>query len=112
MRRLLRQLVPIAAAAVVAVVAYAAHAEDRLALKSESVDLPDSDRTFPDGPGAEAVNDNCLACHSAGMVLTQPALSAAEWRAIVEKMRTTYKAPVDPGDVDKIVGYLAKLRDK
>jgi hypothetical protein len=34
------------------------------------------------------VNGNCLACHSAGMVLTQPALSAAQWRAEVEKMRT------------------------
>ena len=46
----------------------------------------------PDGPGSDLVNGNCLACHSAGMVLTQPALSPMQWRAEVEKMRTAYKA--------------------
>jgi hypothetical protein len=38
-------------------------------LRSVNVDFPDSDRQF-EGPGADAVNNNCLACHSAGMVLT------------------------------------------
>ncbi len=43
--------------------------------KPVKIDLPDSDKMFPDGPGADAVNNNCLACHSTGMVLNQPALS-------------------------------------
>src|SRR2546430_11521609 len=59
-----------------------------------------------DGPGADLVNGNCLACHSVGMVLNQPALSEAQWRTEVEKMRTAYKAPIDPKDVDKIISYL------
>jgi hypothetical protein len=59
-----------------------------------SVELPFGDRMFPDGPGSDLVNSNCLACHSAGMVLNQPAMSNALWRTEVEKMRTAYKAPI------------------
>ena len=62
----------------------------------------------PDGAGADVVNGNCLACHSAGMVLNQAALSKAQWRAEVEKMRDAFKAPVDPKDVDAIVDYLIR----
>ena len=87
-----------------------AHADDKLLLKSVNVDLPFGDRMFPDGPGSDLVNSNCLACHSAGMVLNQPALSKAQWRTEVEKMRTAYKAPIDPKDVDTIVDYIAGLR--
>ena len=36
-------------------------------LKSLKLDLPDSDRMFPAGPGSDAINNNCLACHSADM---------------------------------------------
>ena len=39
--------------------------------KSVNVDLPFGDRMF-EGPGADVVNNNCLACHSVGMVMTQP----------------------------------------
>ena len=88
----------------------ALRAEGQLTLKSVKVDLPFGDRVFPNGPGVDAINNNCLACHSAGMVLNQPDLSKAEWRAEVEKMRNTYKAPIDPKDVDAIVGYLAATK--
>jgi hypothetical protein len=44
------------------------------------------------------------------MVLDQPALSQAQWRAEVEKMLTAYKAPVDPKDVDAIVAYLVSIK--
>jgi cytochrome c553 len=84
------------------------HAADQLVLKSVDVDLPSGDRMFL-GPGAQAANNNCLACHSAGMVLTQPALSKAQWHEEVEKMRHAYKAPIDPKDVEPIVDYLADL---
>lgn len=77
-------------------------------LRSVNVDFPDSDRRF-EGPGADLVNNNCLACHSAGMVLTQPRLSRAAWQAEVEKMQKTYKAPVDVADVPAIVDYLVAL---
>lgn len=96
--------------AVLVLSALAAHAaEDRLLLKSVNVDLPVGDRMF-DGPGSDVANNNCLACHSAGMVLLQPALSPAQWQAEVEKMRTAYKAPIDPKDVDTIVAYLVSIK--
>ena len=39
------------------------------AFKSMTMDLP-PDAGFPDGPNVKTVNQNCLACHSADMVLT------------------------------------------
>jgi hypothetical protein len=76
-------------------------------LRSVSVEFPDPGRTFPGA--ADAANNNCLACHSAGMVLTQPRLSRADWQAEVNKMRTVYKAPIADADVPAIVDYLATL---
>jgi hypothetical protein len=77
-----------------------------ITLHSVSVELPTSDRMFPGGD-ADAINNNCLACHSAGMVLTQPALTRITWERLVDKMRKDYKAPVDQDDVKAIVDYLA-----
>ena len=65
---------------------------------------------FPDGPGSDAINNNCLACHSAGMVLNQPALSKQAWVAEVTKMINAYKAPVAAEDVGPIVAYLTGLK--
>ena len=62
------------------------------------------------GPGADAINNNCLACHSADMVLNQPALPKATWQAVVDKMIHIYKAPVEEKDVDPIVDYLAGIK--
>jgi hypothetical protein len=76
-------------------------------LHSVSVELPNSDRMFPGGADAEAINNNCMACHSAGMVLNQPNLTRTAWQQEVEKMRAQYKAPVDEKDVPAIVAYLA-----
>jgi cytochrome c5 len=78
--------------------------------KPVSIDLPDSDKMFPAGPGADAINNNCLACHSAGMVLNQPMLSKQAWAAEVHKMINNYKAPVAPEDVGAIVDYLTALK--
>jgi hypothetical protein len=44
------------------------------------------------------------------MVLTQPTLTKGEWEAEVNKMRTAYKAPVDPKDIDAIVNYLVGIK--
>jgi len=75
-------------------------------LKSVSVDLPQGDRMFPPGPHVDAVNNNCLACHSVGMVLNQPAMPKAAWETEVNKMINVYKAPVPAEDVPAIVAYL------
>ena len=81
-------------------------------LHSVSVEFPDPARMFPGDSNADVINNNCLACHSAGMVLTQPSLSRAEWQGEVEKMRSTYKAPVEESDVPAIVDYLVALKDR
>ena len=80
------------------------------AITSTTVELPSGDALFPGGSSADAVNNNCLACHSAGMVLTQPHLSRVDWQAEVEKMRNAYKAPIADADVPAIVDYLANLK--
>jgi hypothetical protein len=89
---------------------FVARAVTPFELKSVKIDLPDSDRMLPDGPGSDAINNNCLACHSAGMVLNQPALSKQAWAAEVNKMINNYKAPVAPEDVGPIVEYLTGLK--
>src|SRR5271157_1225528 len=103
-------MLPIALAAGFALASFDTQAAGKLTLKSVSVDLPAGDRMFPDGPGADVANDNCLACHSAGMVLNQPAMSKAAWEAKVDKMRNTYKAPIDDKDVDAILHYLISIK--
>ena len=105
-----RELLPIAVLFCVATTPLVARAATPLELKNVKIDLPDSDKMFPAGPGSDAINNNCLACHSAGMVLNQPALPKQAWAAEVNKMINNYKAPVAPEDVGPIVEYLTGLK--
>jgi mono/diheme cytochrome c family protein len=81
-----------------------------ITLRSVGFDLPTDGRAFPAGPGADLMAGNCTACHTPGMILTQPALTQAEWTGEVTKMIKVYKAPVADADVPGIVGYLASLK--
>jgi hypothetical protein len=101
-----RTIFTLALLSVAAGVPLACYAQSPLTLKSVSIELPDLGTMFP-GAGSDAINNNCLACHSAGMVLNQPALSAAAWQAEAEKMIHLFKAPVD---VPAIVEYLARVK--
>ena len=56
------------------------------------------------------INNNCIACHSAGMVLNQPSLSKPAWAAEVNKMINNYKAPIATEDVGAIVEYLTAFK--
>jgi mono/diheme cytochrome c family protein len=107
---MMRNLLPLALIAGFALWTFSSRAGTKVSPKSVSVDLPTGDRIFPTGPGSDVTSDNCLACHSAGMVLNQPALPKAAWEAVVNKMREAYKAPIDPKDVDAIVDYLVSIR--
>ena len=86
-----------------------AEAQQPFSLKSARIDLPAGDRQFPPGSGADAINGNCLTCHSAGMVFYQPAMSEAAWAAEVHKMVTVYKAPIAAESVPKIVADLDQM---
>ncbi len=81
-------------------------------LVSNSVDLPMDEQQYPDGPHADVINANCTSCHSASMALTQPALSAEQWKATVTKMKEVYKAPVADKDIPVIIDYLTALSAK
>lgn len=74
------------------------------------VDLPFGDAAFPDGKGVQAMNDNCLACHSVDHVMNQPSLSREGWDEVVKKMVRAYKAPISPEDQKQIVDYLAAIK--
>jgi hypothetical protein len=78
-------------------------------LKPMSVEMPKNDDIFPDRPGAEALDRNCLGCHSSEIVMNQPALPKDVGRREIDKMRTAYTARIDPEDVDTIITYLTGI---
>jgi hypothetical protein len=43
------------------------------------------------------------------MAMTQPVLSADQWKATVTKMKDVYKAPVADKDIPAIVDYLTAM---
>jgi cytochrome c5 len=106
MRRNVRSVALLTGAVLMALVSRSAIAFQFTSVK---VDLPQSDRMFT-GQGADPVNNNCLACHSAGMVLNQPALTKAAWQAEVNKMIQSYKAPISAADTAAIVDYLTRTK--
>lgn len=62
-----------------------------------------------DLPGYELVRRNCVLCHSAQYVLTQPpTLSRTYWDATVKKMKKPFGAPFPDEDVPAMVDYLVK----
>jgi cytochrome c5 len=108
---MLNRLLAIVVTISIAASAIAVQAKDVLVLKTVNVVLPTSDRMFPDGPGSDVVNSYCLVCHSAAMVLSQPAMTRSAWEAEVQKMRTAYKAPIPEEQIQTIVSYLAGLQN-
>jgi len=78
---------------------------------AKSITLP------PDGvqltasalPGYAKAQANCVACHSAEyMVYQPPNATRAYWDAMVKRMKTVFKAPVDDADMPAITDYLVK----
>jgi hypothetical protein len=78
-------------------------------LKSLNLNVPSSDMLLP-SPGADAINNNCLVCHSADHILNQPSLSKKAWGEVVQKMITAYKAQTSPQDATAIVDYLVRSK--
>jgi cytochrome c553 len=105
-----KQIIPIICLSAALLVATSAAAQQLPQIKSTTVDLPAGDSMFPGGAAADAINNNCLACHSADMVLNQPALPKSAWEAEVHKMINVYKAPIDNADVPAIIDYLASIK--
>lgn len=58
------------------------------------------------GKGFDAIQANCLMCHSFGYVLNQGPQSKEFWAKKVEKMITHFKAPMSDEDVKTVTQYL------
>ena len=94
----------------IAVTGHPIAARAAMTFKSVKTEFPDSSAQFPAGPHADAINNNCLGCHSVEMVLDQPPMTRAKWQAEVDKMRGSYKAPVNDADAKAVVDYLASVK--
>jgi hypothetical protein len=81
-----------------------------IAFADASVTLPDDPVDLPDGPGRDAVLENCTACHSPSTMLQQPKVSREKWESIVGKMRKLYKAPVDDSAAAQVVDYMVAVQ--
>lgn len=68
--------------------------------------MPLETAKFKPAPGVELATANCLLCHSAEYVATQPRLPRAFWAANLKKMREKYGAPIQPAQVDPLLDYL------
>ena len=78
----------------------------------ENWKLPPETTKLKPGPGAAQVVANCMLCHSADYISTQPPLTRTAWKAAVEKMRLKYGAPIATNKVDEIADYLAATYGK
>ena len=107
---MLRAVLPMAAVLGLVLLLHPGQAATITTLKSLKLDVPLSDAMFPAGPGSDAINNNCLACHSADHVLNQPSLSREAWQEVVNKMITAYKAPISVDDAKPTVDYLVRTK--
>jgi len=60
------------------------------------------------GKGFDAVQANCLMCHSFGYIINQGPQSREFWKKKVEKMITHFKAPISQDDAKTVTDYLFK----
>jgi mono/diheme cytochrome c family protein len=100
---------PVALAGLLVVGAPQLRAENDTHWGKVSVELPTSLVPFPAGEGAVIANAQCLICHSAGMVLRQPARTQEQWKETINKMRSAYGAPLPAEQVDALAAYLSRL---
>ena len=74
-----------------------------------TVELPTSQTLFPPGSGSDIATGQCLICHSAGMVLSQPPLTQDEWVGEINKMRNAFGAPLPADQVEVLAKYLVSI---
>jgi hypothetical protein len=96
-----RTLLPASALMCVILLPLTGHAAQLDELKSLTLELPSSDMTFPDGPGADAMNSNCLACHSADHTLNQPTLPRKVWQEVVDSSSVSAESNASRRRIDR-----------
>jgi hypothetical protein len=74
--------------------------------------LPAETASFLTNPGAEYAMGQCLQCHSAEYISTQPPLNRDAWKASIEKMRKKYGAMVPAETEGALLDYLVSTYGK
>lgn len=87
--------------------AIAAVMGSRLGAEVVSITLPPDTAAFKIAPGSSVVSGQCLTCHSAQYVITQPPLSYKAWLGEVTKMQQKYGASIPTNEIPGIAYYLA-----
>lgn len=72
------------------------------------ITLPPETNRFKPGPGSEIATAQCIICHSADYISTQPPMPRAVWKAGVQKMQKIYGAPIPDAQVEPLVDYLVR----
>jgi hypothetical protein len=68
--------------------------------------LPAETASFRMAPGVELAMAQCVQCHSAEYITTQPPLGREAWKASLQKMRGKYGAVVPPESEAALLDYL------
>ncbi|MFI5021105.1 MAG: cytochrome c [Alphaproteobacteria bacterium] len=80
-----------------------------LAAAAASTEAGEDAVKLKDGAGKQAVEANCLGCHSLDYIqMNSPFLDEKGWQAEVAKMAKAYGAPLNQADVPAIAAYLAQ----
>lgn len=74
----------------------------------EKVEVPFVAFPIKMGQGFDAIQANCLMCHSFGYITNQGRQSKKFWRGKVDKMITHFKAPIDEASAQAATDYLYK----
>ena len=74
----------------------------------ENVEVPYVAFPIKMGKGFDAIQTNCLMCHSFGYIINQGKQSKKFWRGKVDKMITHFKAPIDEKAAKASTDYLFK----
>lgn len=80
------------------------------ALLNDPKDLSPREPQVPKGPHQDEFVNNCTACHSVRLAMTQPAFPSAKWAEVVKKMVTAYGAKIEAPLDAQIVEYLSAVR--
>ncbi len=72
----------------------------------EKIEVPYVAFPIKMGKGFDAVQANCLMCHSFGYITNQGRQSKKFWRGKVDKMIVHFKAPIDEKAAEVVTDYL------
>ncbi|BAF72058.1 sulfite:cytochrome C oxidoreductase subunit B [Sulfurovum sp. NBC37-1] len=77
-----------------------------MAQVKEKIEVPYMAFPIKMGKGFDAVQANCLMCHSFGYIINQGRQSRAFWKGKIDKMIIHFKAPISDKDTKTIEDYL------